>query len=60
MPTAEWDPGLRPEFAEPMRALCADLELHHVAKVGHWLQQEAPDVVNGHLLAWLRRAVRVR
>jgi pimeloyl-ACP methyl ester carboxylesterase len=43
-----------------MRALCADLELHHVAKVGHWLQQEAPDVVNGHLLAWLRRAVRVR
>jgi len=55
MLTAEWDPGLRPEFAEPMRALCSDLELHHVPKVGHWVQQEAPEVVNGHLLAWLSR-----
>lgn len=55
MLTAEWDPGLRPEFAEPMRASCSDLELHHVEQVGHWVQQEAPDVVNGHLLAWLRR-----
>jgi pimeloyl-ACP methyl ester carboxylesterase len=55
MLTAEWDPGLRPEFAEPMRALCADLELHHVEKVGHWVQQEAPEVVNRHLLAWLSR-----
>ncbi|MDX2166039.1 MAG: alpha/beta hydrolase [Deltaproteobacteria bacterium] len=55
MVTAEWDPGLRPEFAEPMRGLCADLELHHVAKVGHWVQQEAPQVVNALLLAWLRR-----
>jgi pimeloyl-ACP methyl ester carboxylesterase len=38
-----------------MRALCSDLELHGVEKVGHWVQQEAPDVVNGYLLAWLRR-----
>jgi pimeloyl-ACP methyl ester carboxylesterase len=58
MLTAEWDPGLRPEFAEPMRALCSDLEMHHVEKVGHWVQQEAPEVVNGHLLAWLRRFAR--
>ncbi len=58
MLTAEWDPGLRPEFAEPMRALCSDLEMHHVAKVGHWVQQEAPAVVNDHLLAWLRRFAR--
>lgn len=58
MLTAERDPGLRPEFAEPMRALCSDLELHHVPNVGHWVQQEAPDVVNGHLLAWLRRFAR--
>lgn len=58
MLTAEWDPGLRPEFAEPMRALCADLTLHHVEKVGHWVQQEAPQVVNGHLLAWLSRFQR--
>jgi len=55
MLTAEWDPGLRPEFAEPMRALCSDLELQHVEKVGHWVQQEAPAVVNGYLLAWLGR-----
>jgi pimeloyl-ACP methyl ester carboxylesterase len=55
MLTAERDPGLRPEFAEPMRALCSDLELHHVPDVGHWVQQEAPEVVNGHLLAWLSR-----
>ncbi len=55
MLTAEWDPGLRPEFAEPMRALCSDLELHLVEKVAHWMQQEAPDVVNQRLIAWLDR-----
>jgi pimeloyl-ACP methyl ester carboxylesterase len=55
MLTAEWDPGLRPEFAKPMRALCSDLEMHHVEKVGHWVQQEAPAIVNAHLLAWLHR-----
>ena len=55
MLTAEWDPGLRPEFAEPMRALCSDLELQRVEKVGHWVQQEAPGVVNRYLLAWLSR-----
>lgn len=58
MLTAEWDPGLRPEFAEPMRARCSDLEMHHVEKVGHWVQQEAPDVVNARLLAWLKRFER--
>jgi pimeloyl-ACP methyl ester carboxylesterase len=30
MLTAEWDPGLRPEFAERMRTLCSELELHRV------------------------------
>ena len=55
MLTAEWDPGLRPEFAEPMRELCSDLELHRVEKVGHWIQQEAPALVNDRLLAWLHR-----
>jgi pimeloyl-ACP methyl ester carboxylesterase len=58
MLTAEWDPGLRPEFAEPMRTLCSDLVVHHVQKVGHWVQQEAPEVVNAHLLAWLSRFQR--
>ena len=55
MLTAEYDPALRPEFAEGMRELCADLELHLVEKVGHWVQQEAPDVVNDRLIAWLKR-----
>jgi pimeloyl-ACP methyl ester carboxylesterase len=55
MLTAENDPGLRPEFAEPMRALCADLELHLVERVGHWMQQEEPAVVNEHLIRWLKR-----
>ncbi len=53
MLTAERDPGLRPEFTNGMPALCSDLELHHVKRVGHWLQQEVPAEVNGHLLRWL-------
>lgn len=55
MLTAERDPGLRPEFAQGMPALCADLEMHLVEGVGHWVQQERPDVVNARLLAWLDR-----
>ncbi len=55
MLTAERDPGLRPEFAEPMRDLCSNLEIHLVEKVGHWVQQEAPETVNAHLITWLRR-----
>ena len=55
MVTAEWDPGLRPEFAEPMRDLCSDLELHLVNGVGHWVQQEQPGIVNDHLVRWLNR-----
>jgi len=58
MLTAEWDPGLRPEFAEGMRERCSDLELHLVPRVGHWMQQEAPDVVSGRLIAWLNRVAR--
>ena len=45
-----------------MRALCSDLELHHVEKVGHWVQQEAPDVVNGasaRVAAPLREVIRL-
>jgi len=58
MLTAEWDPGLRPEFAEGMRTLCSDLELHLVEKVAHWVPQEAPGVVNERLIAWLSRVAR--
>ena len=55
MLTAEWDPGLRPEFADPMHTLCADLEIHHLQSVAHWIQQEVPATVNKHLIGWLRR-----
>jgi len=52
---AEWDPGLRPEFADGMGALCADLEVHLIEKAGHWIHQEAHEVVNEYLIGWLRR-----
>ena len=55
MLTAEWDPGLRPEFAERTRPLCSDLELHLVEKAGHWIQREATDFVNERLIGWLNR-----
>ncbi len=52
---AEWDPALRPEMAAGMPDLCADLELHTVAKAGHWVQQESPEEVNDLLVDWLVR-----
>lgn len=58
MLTAEWDPGLRPEFADGMRELCSDLELHLVEKAGHWIAQEAAGFVNERLIAWLNRVAR--
>ncbi len=58
MLTAEWDAALRPELAEGMPALCSDLEVHCIPKAGHWVQQEAPDIVNRHLVDWLTRRFR--
>ena len=55
MLTAEWDPAIRPEMAEGMPALIDDLELHMIPQAGHWVQQEAPDLVNAHLVDWLTR-----
>ncbi|MBK5288299.1 MAG: alpha/beta hydrolase [Acidimicrobiia bacterium] len=54
MLTAEWDPGLRPEFADRMVDTVADLTRHDLLGVGHWIQQEVPDQVNRHLIDWLR------
>lgn len=53
--TAEWDPGMRPEFAMGMPELCSDLEMHHLKGVGHWIQQEAHEIVNDRLISWLGR-----
>ena len=55
MVTAEWDWALRPEFAAGMPALCADLEIHQIAKCGHWTQQEHPAELNRILVDWLAR-----
>lgn len=55
MVTAEWDVALRPEMAAGMPALCSDLEMHQVAKAGHWIQQEKPDELNAILTSWLTR-----
>jgi pimeloyl-ACP methyl ester carboxylesterase len=55
MMTAEWDPGMRPEFTDKMTAVCPDLELHNLKQVGHWIQQEARETVNELLIAWLNQ-----
>jgi len=60
MITAEWDAALPPEMAEPMRALCDDLELHMIPRCGHWTQQERPDALNALLVEWLGRRFGTR
>jgi pimeloyl-ACP methyl ester carboxylesterase len=55
MVTAEWDAVLRPEMAEPMRALVADLEIHMIRACGHWTPQERPSELNAAMIDWLRR-----
>ncbi len=55
MLTAEWDPVLVPAMAQGMPAVIGDLEIHQIARAGHWVQQECPDEVNGVLVDWLVR-----
>ena len=57
MVTAEWDPVLRPEMAQPMRELCGDLEIATIAACGHWTQQEKPAELNQILIDWLKRRI---
>lgn len=52
---SEWDPVLSPALAAGMPSLCSDLEMHTIAKTGHWVQHEAPDAVNAVLVDWLQR-----
>jgi len=35
-------------------AYLPQLEQHEIPDAGHWVQQEKPDEVNGHLTAWLK------
>jgi pimeloyl-ACP methyl ester carboxylesterase len=52
---AEWDPALPPALAANMPNQCGDLEMHTIARAGHWVQQERPDEVNELLVDWLVR-----
>lgn len=52
---AEWDPALPPALAATMGERCSDLEMHTIAKAGHWVQQEYPEEVNDLLIDWLSR-----
>ncbi len=58
MLTAEWDGALPPALAAGMPELCSDLEMHMIEKAGHWVQQEAAEAVNAHLVDWLGRRFR--
>ena len=44
---------LRPEEAEPMRALISNLRIEHIRNCAHWTQQERPAEVNALLLGFL-------
>jgi pimeloyl-ACP methyl ester carboxylesterase len=57
MVTAQLDPVLRPEMAEPMRAFVPDLEIHMIPGCGHWTQQEKPAELNAVMIDWLRRRI---
>ncbi|PAP76444.1 alpha/beta fold hydrolase [Rubrivirga marina] len=47
------DAALDARLAERSAALCADVRLRMVPGVSHWVQHEAPAVVNAELLAFL-------
>lgn len=52
--TGERDPVRRFMPAEVMHGWVTDLRVNAVIPdAGHWLQQQAPDAVTSHLLAWL-------
>jgi pimeloyl-ACP methyl ester carboxylesterase len=55
MITAEWDPVLSPALAQGMPALIDDLEVHEIARCGHWTQAERPDELDALLVDWLGR-----
>lgn len=53
MITAENDPILRPEAAEPMRQWVPNLRIEHIRQCSHWTQQERPDEVNRLVIDFL-------
>jgi pimeloyl-ACP methyl ester carboxylesterase len=49
----DWDPVLRPEFAEGMERWVPHLRREFVKACGRWTQQEKPEVVNRLLVQLL-------
>jgi epoxide hydrolase 4 len=49
----EKDSALGLELTEGYESYVSDFALRRLSGVSHWVQQEAPDTVNGHLLGWL-------
>lgn len=50
----ERDSALGKETTYGTKAFVRDFTLRYLPDVSHWVQQEAPEVVNGMLEAWLR------
>ncbi len=59
---ADWGAFQVPGALDRMRhAACTDLRgCHLIPHAGHWVQQEQPDAVSAHLLAFLREAGAAR
>ncbi len=55
MITAEWDPVLTPALAQSMPDMISDLEMHQLARCGHWTPLERGDDVSRLLIDWLGR-----
>jgi pimeloyl-ACP methyl ester carboxylesterase len=59
----ERDPALRPENADGLERWVPDLRVERVPAAGHFVQADAPDVVNRAIVRFLRAgrpAVRAR
>lgn len=50
----EEDIAIGIEFTQNYEPFVADLTLNRLPNVSHWVQQEAPEAVNGHIAAWLK------
>ena len=56
----EEDTALSLELTEGYGPYVADMTLNRLPQVSHWVQQEAPEAVNGHLTDWMRAKGLVR
>jgi pimeloyl-ACP methyl ester carboxylesterase len=56
----EEDTALSLELTKGYGPYVADMTLNRLPQVSHWVQQEAPEAVNGHLTDWMRAKGLVR